>query len=102
MLKPNAVTDSRIGEGVGMSLYQCHHSRPTNAIKKEGVITKGSVSLANVCLIFLRIFRPVFRKKEFDLSEMLSSFCLIILKRNRVIGLVLKVGLVKSIDKAFA
>lgn len=64
-------------------------------------MTKGSVSLANVRLIFLRICRPVFRKKEFDLSEAHSSFCLIILKRNRVIGLVLKVGLVKSIDKAF-
>lgn len=96
MLKPNAVTDNRIGEGVGILLYQCHHSRPTNAIKKEGAMTKGSVSLAKVRVMLLRICRPVLRKKEFDLSETHLSFCLIILKRNRVIGLVLKVMLLNQ------
>ena len=47
------MTDNRMGVGVGILLYQCHHSVPTNAIKIGGVMINGKVSLARVRLIFL-------------------------------------------------
>ncbi len=55
MLKPSAVTDNRTGDGVGNLIYQCHHSRPTNATKMKGVMIKGIVSLVNVRLMLFFI-----------------------------------------------
>lgn len=43
---------SRIGDGVGISRYQYHHSSAVKRMKIEGAMTKGRMSLSINLLIF--------------------------------------------------
>ena len=83
-----AIMVSKIGDGVGISRYQYHHSRAVRRIKMEGAMIKGRMSLSINLLSFWWMYWRHFIKKLFVRVGCFLGLDLIIFRRNFGISII--------------